>query len=350
MSTLDRVRTPRGAGTAIRPSSGSSRSGSSGVPGSTWAESTRSSSRGRSRRRGRATSRSCSSATRRARCARSSTSAGTAARSSAPARACESRSSARTTPDVRARRHAAEGAPAWSTRSQCPRRTGSASCSSGSRRGGRSRSSTPTLRGNHTRRGPRRHPCASRRRGHRRRRAVLPRALGVRDRRELEDLRRELPRVLPLPDGAPGVLGGCRRLAGELPWRPTAGACRRSARCARAPRRVPPRRGGGARTVPLRLPEHRRERHARPAEHLDRADRPACAGAHVPCLDYLVARDADEAWVSDMLAFDAQVGDEDRVLVERVQVGVLRAPRRGRLARVRAPRRALPSLVLEALA
>ena len=39
-------------------------------------------------------------------------------------------------------------------------------------------------------------------------------------------------------------------------------------------------------------------------------------------LDYLVARDADEEWVSDMLAFDAQVGDEDRALVERVQAGV----------------------------
>jgi choline monooxygenase len=39
-------------------------------------------------------------------------------------------------------------------------------------------------------------------------------------------------------------------------------------------------------------------------------------------LDYLVAPDADEEWVSDMLAFDTQVGDEDRALVERVQAGV----------------------------
>ena len=51
-----------------------------------------------------------------------------------------------------------------------------------------------------------------------------------------------------------------------------------------------------------------------------------------------------------MLAFDAQVGDEDRVLVERVQAACL-AFDEGRLARVRAPRRALPiARVLEALA
>jgi choline monooxygenase len=39
-------------------------------------------------------------------------------------------------------------------------------------------------------------------------------------------------------------------------------------------------------------------------------------------LDYLVAQDADEGWVAEMLAFDAQVGVEDRALVERVQAGV----------------------------
>ena len=39
-------------------------------------------------------------------------------------------------------------------------------------------------------------------------------------------------------------------------------------------------------------------------------------------LDYLVAPDADERWVEDALAFDAEVGAEDRVLVERVQAGV----------------------------
>jgi len=39
-------------------------------------------------------------------------------------------------------------------------------------------------------------------------------------------------------------------------------------------------------------------------------------------LDYFVAEDADEAWVEEALAFDAQVGIEDRTLVERVQVGI----------------------------
>jgi phenylpropionate dioxygenase-like ring-hydroxylating dioxygenase large terminal subunit len=39
-------------------------------------------------------------------------------------------------------------------------------------------------------------------------------------------------------------------------------------------------------------------------------------------LDYFVAPDADEGWVAEMLAFDEQVGVEDRRLVERVQQGV----------------------------
>ena len=39
-------------------------------------------------------------------------------------------------------------------------------------------------------------------------------------------------------------------------------------------------------------------------------------------LDYFVDPDADEAWIEEALAFDAQVGAEDRVLVERVQKGV----------------------------
>jgi choline monooxygenase len=39
-------------------------------------------------------------------------------------------------------------------------------------------------------------------------------------------------------------------------------------------------------------------------------------------LDYFVAPDADDAWIEEMLAFDAQVGAEDRALVERVQEGV----------------------------
>jgi choline monooxygenase len=39
-------------------------------------------------------------------------------------------------------------------------------------------------------------------------------------------------------------------------------------------------------------------------------------------LDYFVAEDADAAWIEEALAFDEQVGAEDRALVERVQSGV----------------------------
>ena len=39
-------------------------------------------------------------------------------------------------------------------------------------------------------------------------------------------------------------------------------------------------------------------------------------------LDYFFAPAADEAWIEELLAFDRQVGAEDRVLVERVQRGV----------------------------
>ena len=39
-------------------------------------------------------------------------------------------------------------------------------------------------------------------------------------------------------------------------------------------------------------------------------------------LDYFIDPDADEGWIEEALAFDFQVGDEDRSLVERVQAGV----------------------------
>ena len=39
-------------------------------------------------------------------------------------------------------------------------------------------------------------------------------------------------------------------------------------------------------------------------------------------LDYFVSPDADEAWIEESLAFDAQVGAEDRALIERVQAGM----------------------------
>jgi phenylpropionate dioxygenase-like ring-hydroxylating dioxygenase large terminal subunit len=39
-------------------------------------------------------------------------------------------------------------------------------------------------------------------------------------------------------------------------------------------------------------------------------------------LDYFVGSDVGDAWITDLLEFDNQVGAEDRVLVERVQKGV----------------------------
>jgi choline monooxygenase len=39
-------------------------------------------------------------------------------------------------------------------------------------------------------------------------------------------------------------------------------------------------------------------------------------------LDYFFAPEADEAWVEELIAFDDQVGREDRTLVEGVQRGV----------------------------
>ena len=39
-------------------------------------------------------------------------------------------------------------------------------------------------------------------------------------------------------------------------------------------------------------------------------------------LDYFFAPDVDDAWVDDLLAFDTQVGEEDRALVEGVHRGV----------------------------
>jgi choline monooxygenase len=39
-------------------------------------------------------------------------------------------------------------------------------------------------------------------------------------------------------------------------------------------------------------------------------------------LDYFFARDVDQAWVDELIAFDNQVGTEDRSLVEGVQRGV----------------------------
>ena len=49
---------------------------------------------------------------------------------------------------------------------------------------------------------------------------------------------------------------------------------------------------------------------------------PAAPGRTERFLDYFFAPDADDGWVEELLAFDDQVGREDRALVEGVQRGV----------------------------
>jgi hypothetical protein len=39
-------------------------------------------------------------------------------------------------------------------------------------------------------------------------------------------------------------------------------------------------------------------------------------------LDYFFGADVDQAWIDELMAFDDQVGKEDRVLVEGVQRGM----------------------------
>ncbi len=117
---------------------------------------------------------------------------------------------------------------------------------------------------------------------HRRRLASIPSPIRVRAHRQLEDLRGELPRVLSLPGRASRLLGGRERVSGRIPARRRAFANvpdRPSP--PRASRLVRPYRRGRARPVPSPLPEHGRERHAGPAEPLDRADPARHSRAHV---------------------------------------------------------------------
>ena len=59
-----------------------------------------------------------------------------------------------------------------------------------------------------------------------------------------------------------------------------------------------------------------------PGARTSRSDHPPARASGRPFLDYFVAEDADVAWIEESLAFDTQVGAEDRALVERVQAGV----------------------------
>jgi choline monooxygenase len=49
---------------------------------------------------------------------------------------------------------------------------------------------------------------------------------------------------------------------------------------------------------------------------------PLTPGRTYRFLDYFFGRDVDEAWIDELMAFDDQVGNEDRVLVEGVHRGI----------------------------
>ena len=180
-----------------------------------------------------------------------------------------------------------------------------------SARGGRSCSSTRTRCA--AARGAPRRPAGDPRARHRRRRARLPLARRVRRGRELEGRRRELPRVLPLPDRAPGVLRRRRRAPGPLRAR---AACdvRRAVLRAEGDRRC--------RAVPSALPEHGDQRLPRPRATSRSARSPARAVSHRAFLDYFFAAGATPEWLAEFLEFDDQVGREDTALVEGVQRGM----------------------------
>ena len=88
------------------------------------------------------------------------------------------------------------------------------------------------------------------------------------------------------------------------------------------PVRAHARTGRGPGPVPLCLAEPQDQRARGHAEPLDRAAAAGRARALVGLSRLLLRPDADAGWVEELLAFDRQVGAEDRVLVERVQKGV----------------------------
>ena len=145
----------------------------------------------------------------------------------------------------------------------------------------------------------------------------------VRARRELEDLLRELPRVLPLR-GRASRASAQQWMSPRTPIAsPRLGSCRaRSGRCARTATRsshdgeVPrsqfhflwPNFGLNV------FPGHPN----------------LSCGPMLPLgpertgrfLDYFFAPEVDQEWIDELIAFDNQVGTEDRALVEGVQRGV----------------------------
>ena len=257
---------------------------------------------------------SCSRHARRSRasCGRSSTSAAIAARCSPTAAAGEAPSSATTT----------RGRTASTAR--CARRRGRSASRASIRPTGRScrRASAPGGRSSSSTRRPTacRSPSTS---------AICPSIL-ARDidldalvfhsrvefgvERELEDRRRELPRVLPLRDRASGVQRRGRRAPRPLPARGASHVLRPV-----LPLEVDRR----ARAVPPALSEHGHQRLPGAAEPLDRPDRAGRDDPHASATSTTSSpRTPTRPGSREFFAFDDQVGREDTALVESVQRGV----------------------------
>ena len=188
-------------------------------------------------------------------------------------------------------------------------------CPRASARGARSCSSTRTQlhRRSTTHLG---RPADDPRAGDRRRRARLPLARRVRRERELEDRRRELPRVLPLPDRPPRLQRRGRRASRPLPAR---GATRRSQRSSRR-REARPASSAASSTCSSRTPASTSSPAPRTSRS-GRSRRTARAGpSATSTTSSLPALDDD--WIDEFFAFDDQVGREDTALVESVHRGM----------------------------
>ena len=335
-------------GTPTRRCSGSSGSASSGGRGSTSGTRRRWPSRVRSWPAISPRSRVRSCASRTASCARSSTSAATAARSLA-----DGEGQARVDPvplprvDVRPRRLAARRARAPST-SPASSTTELGLVPSRARLLGAVRLRQPGRR----RRAARRHARRAAR-ARRARRASTSTSLAHLNRRggtsttRTGRLRRELPRVLPLRRRPPGLL----EAASTCRWTATGWS---QPTCSRPSSRPCGREEWtGRRSTPGEIergqfhflwPNLKLNIEPGPPNLSIGPILPTARAAPRGFLDYLVrARTCPRAWMREFIAFDDQVGAEDKVLVERVQRGARPASSaRPADGRERAPDRALP--------
>ena len=142
----------------------------------------------------------------------------------------------------------------------------------------------------------------------------VPLARRVRCERELEDRRRELPRVLPLPDGAPGVQRGGGRSSRPLRARSAPDV---RARSSRAPETAT---SAASSICSIRT----RASTSSPARRTSRSGRSRRTARTGPSATSTTS--SRRAWTrrgsTEFFAFDDQVGREDTALVESVHRGM----------------------------